>query len=114
MPYLTKDDLNFYRSKLLIQQQTIDGLKKTRSDQFTLGSYLKHLKVDINRKIPCDIINFSNEEYYSQSKEKFIKHKDMDMVHLIRSLIKIQKQQEDLIKKLIMNKVKIEVLKNEQ
>lgn len=61
---------------------------KKQINKYSFGKYLEHLKIDINRKLPSDILEFSNKEYYSQSKKQLIKYKDMDLIHVIRSLLK--------------------------
>jgi len=76
---------------------------KKQVNKYSLKKYLEHLKIDIDRKLPCDVVEFSNQEYYSTSKKKWIKYKDMDMIHVLRSLLKDKKYLEDreetLIKK---------------
>lgn len=64
---------------------------KKQINKYSLKKYLEHLKIDIDRKLPCDVVEFSNQEYYSTSKKKWIKYKDMDMIHVLRSLLKDRK-----------------------
>ena len=42
-------------------------------------------KILSDRKIPDDVIKFLNNQYYSESKETFVKCSDMDLFHFIRS-----------------------------
>jgi len=48
------------------------------------------------RKTPCDIAEFLEEEYYSNSKDTYIKYADMDITHYIRSSLKKSEEQQDL------------------
>jgi len=40
------------------------------------------------RKLPIDMVNLLEEEYYSESRDEYIKYGDMDLVHFIRSMKK--------------------------
>ena len=55
-------------------------------NQYSLENYFKILEIQTGRKNPCDVMEFLEEEYYSQSKSDTIKYKDMDITHLIRVL----------------------------
>ena len=37
------------------------------------------------RSTPCDIVQFLDDEYFSTSKNDFLKYGDMDLTHFIRS-----------------------------
>jgi len=76
---------------------------KKQVNKYSLKKYLEHLKIDIDRKLPCDVVEFSNQEYYSTSKKKWIKYKDMDMIHVLRSLLKDRKYLE-IREELLMNR----------
>ena len=76
---------------------------KKQINKYSLKKYLEHLKIDIDRKLPCDVVEFSNQEYYSTSKKKWIKYKDMDMIHVLRSLLKDKKYLE-IREELLMNR----------
>lgn len=56
-------------------------------NQYTLENYFKMLTIQTGRKNPCDIMEFLEEEYYSQSKKENVKYKDMDITHLIRVML---------------------------
>ena len=64
---------------------------KKQVNKYSLKKYLEHLKIDIDRKLPCDVVEFSNQDYYSTSKKQWIKYKDMDLIHVLRSLLKDRK-----------------------
>ena len=64
---------------------------KKQVNKYSLKKYLEHLKIDIDRKLPCDVVEFSNQEYYSTSKKQYLKYKDMDLIHVLRSLLKDRK-----------------------
>lgn len=49
-------------------------------------------KILSDRKVPEDIEKFLNDEYYSKSKDEFIKIGDMDLFHYIRSHLKDSKR----------------------
>jgi len=76
---------------------------KKQINKYSLKKYLEHLKIDIDRKLPCDVVEFSNQEYYSTSKKQWIKYKDMDMIHVLRSLLKDRKYLE-IREELLMNR----------
>jgi len=44
---------------------------KKQINKYSLKKYLEHLKIDIDRKLPCDVVEFSNQEYYSTSKKQY-------------------------------------------
>lgn len=76
---------------------------KKQINKYSLKKYLEHLKIDIDRKLPCDVVEFSNQEYYSTSKKQYIKYKDMDLIHVLRSLLKDRKYLE-IREELLMNR----------
>ena len=53
-----------------------------------LKTIFKIVNVLTNRKIPCDIVDFLEEDYFSKSKDTDIKYGDMDLTHYIRSQLK--------------------------
>jgi len=57
-----------------------------KHNQYSLENYFKILEIKTGRKNPCDIMEFLEDEYYSQSKSTNIKYKTMDITHLIRVL----------------------------
>lgn len=76
---------------------------KKQINKYSLKKYLEHLKIDIDRQLPCDVVEFSNQEYYSTSKKKYLKYKDMDLIHVLRSLLKDKKYLE-IREELLMNR----------
>ena len=76
---------------------------KKQVNKYSLKKYLEHLKIDIDRKLPCDVVEFSNQEYYSTSKKQYLKYKDMDLIHVLRSLLKDRKYLE-IREELLMNR----------
>ncbi len=76
---------------------------KKQTNKYSLKKYLEHLKIDIDRKLPCDVVEFSNQEYYSTSKKQYLKYKDMDLIHVLRSLLKDRKYLE-IREELLMNR----------
>lgn len=64
-------------------------------NQYTLENHFKILEIQTGRKNPCDIMEFLEEEYYSQSKKVYIKYKDMDITHLIRVMLNASADVED-------------------
>ena len=81
---------------------------KKQINKYSLKKYLEHLKIDIDRKLPCDVVEFSNQDYYSTSKKQWIKYKDMDMIHVLRSLLKDIKYLEDREEILIYRNYKLQ------
>lgn len=45
---------------------------KKQINKYSLKKYLEHLKIDIDRQLPCDVVEFSNQEYYSTSKKNIL------------------------------------------
>ena len=76
---------------------------KKQINKYSLKKYLEHLKIDIDRKLPCDVVEFSNQDYYSTSKKQYLKYKDMDLIHVLRSLLKDRKYLE-IREELLMNR----------
>ena len=64
-------------------------------NQYTLENHFKILEIQTGRKNPCDIMEFLEEEYYSQSKKEYIKYKNMDITHLIRVMLNASDDVED-------------------
>ena len=65
-------------------------------NQYTLENHFKILEIQTGRKNPCDIMEFLEEQYYSKSKEKYVKYKDMDITHLIRVMLNASEDVEEI------------------
>ncbi len=65
-------------------------------NQYTLENHFKILEIQTGRKNPCDIMEFLEEEYYSKSKETYVKYKDMDITHLIRVMLNASEDVEEI------------------
>lgn len=64
-------------------------------NQYTLENHFKILEIQTGRKNPDDIMEFLEEQYFSKSKEKYVKYKDMDITHLIRVMLNASDDVED-------------------
>ena len=64
-------------------------------NQYTLENHFKILEIQTGRKNPWDIMEFLEEQYFSKSKEKYVKYKDMDITHLIRVMLNASADVED-------------------
>jgi len=53
-----------------------------------------------NKKTPCDIAEFLEDETYSESKGEDIKNGDMHLTHYIRRQLKDEREDDETIKKL--------------
>ena len=53
-----------------------------------------------NKKTPCDIVEFLEDETYSESRGEDIKHGDMHLTHYIRRQLKDELADDKTIKKL--------------
>jgi len=53
-----------------------------------------------NKKTPCDIVEFLEDETYSESKGQDIKLGDMHLSHYIRRQLKDERADDETIKKL--------------
>ena len=53
-----------------------------------------------NKKTPCDIVEFLEDETYSESRGEDIKHGDMHLTHYIRRQLKDERADDKTIKKL--------------
>jgi hypothetical protein len=53
-----------------------------------------------NKKTPCDIAEFLEDETYSESKGEDIKNGDMHLSHYIRRQLKDEREDDETIKKL--------------
>lgn len=49
-----------------------------------LKDIIKLMSVIHGRKIPCDISEILDEEYYSKSKDTNIKYGELDIIHFLR------------------------------
>ena len=65
-------------------------------NQYSLENHFKILEIQTGRKNPCDIMEFLEEQYYSKSKEKYVKYKDMDITHLIRVMLNASEDVEEI------------------
>ncbi len=65
-------------------------------NQYSLENHFKILEIQTGRKNPCDIMEFLEEEYYSKSKETYVKYKDMDITHLIRVMLNASEDVEEI------------------
>ena len=79
-------------------------------NQYTLENYFKILEIQTGRKNPCDIMEFLEEQYYSTSKEKYIKYKDMDITHLIRVMLNASEDVDNNREEVIRLRVKLNKL----
>ena len=50
-----------------------------------LNEIVKITEIFTGRKTPCNIVQFLDDEYFSTSKNDFLKYGDMDLTHFIRS-----------------------------
>ena len=80
-------------------------------NQYTLENHFKILEIQTGRKNPCDVMEFLEEQYYSTSKEKYIKYKDMDITHLIRVMLNAS---DDVVNHIYKNDTLIEEVKRLQ
>ena len=80
-------------------------------NQYTLENHFKILEVQTGRKNPCDIMEFLEEQYFSKSKEKYVKYKDMDITHLIRVMLNAS---DDVVNHVYKNDTLIEEVKRLQ
>ena len=84
---------------------------KNKYNQYTLENYFKMLTIQTGRKNPCDIMEFLEEQYFSKSKEKYVKYKDMDITHLIRVMLNAS---DDVVNHVYKNDTLIEEVKRLQ
>ncbi len=61
------------------------------------------------RAVPIDILE-SEYEYYSKSKDKYIKLLDLDLIHFIRIFLKLVEENNKSINKEKLNKVRMTAL----
>jgi hypothetical protein len=66
-------------------------------NQYSLENYFKILEIKTGRKNPCDIMEFLEGVYYSQSKGTEIPYKQMDITHLIRVLRNKAEDNEEIL-----------------
>jgi hypothetical protein len=76
----------------------------------TLNKYIKHQEIDSKKRIPIDMYKLAEEIYYSESRDIEIKKGDMDLIHLIRSLIK-KSNEKSLYDELVKTKTKYNKLR---
>ena len=65
-------------------------------NQYSLENHFKILEIQTGRKNPCDIMEFLEEQYFSKSKETYVKYKDMDITHLIRVMLNASEDVEEI------------------
>ena len=63
-----------------------------------------------NKKTPCDIMEFLEDETYSESRGEDIKHGDMHLTHYIRRQLKDELADDEIINRISKENAK---LKNE-
>lgn len=66
-------------------------------NQYSLENYFKILEIKTGRKNPCDIMEFLEGVYYSQSNGTEIPYKQMDITHLIRVLRNKAEDNEEIL-----------------
>ena len=65
-------------------------------NQYSLENHFKILEIQTGRKNPCDVMEFLEEQYFSKSKETYVKYKDMDITHLIRVMLNASEDVEEI------------------
>ena len=80
-------------------------------NQYSLENYFKILEIQTGRKNPSDIMEFLEEQYFSKSKETYVKYKDMDITHLIRVMLNAS---DDVVNHVYKNDTLIEEVKRLQ
>ena len=65
-------------------------------NQYSLENHFKILEIQTGRKNPCDIMEFLEEQYFSKSKETYVKYKDMVITHLIRVMLNASEDVEEI------------------
>ena len=80
-------------------------------NQYSLENYFKILEIQTGRKNPSDIMEFLEEQYFSKSKETYVKYKDMDITHLIRVMLNAS---DDVVNHVYKNDILIEEVKRLQ
>ena len=53
-----------------------------------------------NKKTPCDIVEFLEDETYSESKGENIKNGDMHLTHYIRRQLRDEKRDDEIINRI--------------
>tara|TARA_B110000285_G_scaffold41204_1_gene45312 strand:+ start:21 stop:311 length:291 start_codon:yes stop_codon:yes gene_type:complete len=80
-------------------------------NQYSLENYFKILEIQTGRKNPSDIMEFLEEQYFSESKVTHVKYKDMDITHLIRVMLNAS---DDVVNHVYKNDTLIEEVKRLQ
>lgn len=70
-----------------------------------LKDIIKLMSVIHGRKIPCDIPEILDEEYYSKSKDTNIKYGELDIIHFLR--VANNNNSNELYDELVKSKQKI-------
>ena len=65
-------------------------------NQYSLENHFKILEIQTGIKNPCDVMEFLEEQYFSKSKETYVKYKDMDITHLIRVMLNASEDVEEI------------------
>ena len=60
-----------------------------------------------NKKTPCDIVEFLEDETYSESKGEDIKHGDMHFTHYIRRQLKDELADDEIITRISKENAKL-------
>ena len=60
-----------------------------------------------NKRTPCDIIEFLEDETYSESRGEDIKHGDMHLAHYIRRQLKDELRDDEIISRISKENTKL-------
>jgi len=60
-----------------------------------------------NKKTPCDIVEFLEDETYSESRGEDIKHGDMHLTHYIRRQLKDELADDEIINRISKENAKL-------
>jgi hypothetical protein len=85
---------------------------KAQKSKYTLRNILKVISTMTDRAIPSDILEFLEEEYYSQSKKQNIEYGDMDLTHLLRVYLKSEQYLNELREERVKTVEQLEKIKS--
>ena len=85
---------------------------KAQKSKYTLRNILKVISTITDRAIPSDILEFLEEEYYSQSKKQNIEYGDMDLTHLLRVYLKSEHYLNELREERVKTVEQLEKIKS--
>jgi hypothetical protein len=85
---------------------------KAKKSKYTLRNILKVISTMTDRAIPSDILEFLEEEYYSQSKKQNIEYGDMDLTHLLRVYLKSEQYLNELREERVKTVEQLEKIKS--